>query len=677
MLTTTQTIQVLSFATGLLAYAVLIVFSAVMLVQKVTGKALLLAALVTFAFIFLLTFYGYSTQTHMAELLSIYCWFALLLRALGFGIPGLGNPEVRGISILAVIGTIALIAGLLAILLMPLSHPVSNLGLSGVFAAKLILSVAGLVAVEQLVRNSREDLRWRLRYLNIGVSLIFAFTILQNSTGLMFSVNIGQLTIIQPLILALAVPFIVIASLRNRDAALRFNLSQKFIFRSGVLITAGLSFLIVSLAAYSVRVQSGAISLSILILVAAIASAAIAVVAGSTEFQTRLRRLISRLFYEDQRETRAHWAGVTEHMSEPHPDFTLGEQAIRAVIDVVDATSGILWRYENCLFVPEATVHFKEPGPLSSAVSQRIRQELEESSGMLDLDQHVTLGSGEDRKLLAQLRFLAPLTIHGRLIGVVGIGFPSVDLDANDVDQELVHLVAREVAGFLALQDAEKSIAETRHFDAINQLTTFLLHDIKSITAQLELLLQNAQRHKGNPEFIEDMLDTIGNVSTRMNALLRNLSVHPETEMREVRVEELIRKCLRKFHKAAPVPELCGSSEARVVVNPDKLSSALNHLLTNAVEATEADGSVTVSVNSNPPWVDVVVEDSGHGMDRKFIETELFSPFRSTKGVAGMGIGAYQVRSYAREFGGDVLVDSSAAEGSRFTVRLPISDSSS
>jgi signal transduction histidine kinase len=71
----------------------------------------------------------------------------------------------------------------------------------------------------------------------------------------------------------------------------------------------------------------------------------------------------------------------------------------------------------------------------------------------------------------------------------------------------------------------------------------------------------------------------------------------------------------------------------------------------------------------------LLVEDSGVGMEADFIRNRLFRPFDSTKGAKGMGIGAYQVREYIRLLGGDVEVQSSPGQGTRFAVSLPLSQS--
>ena len=60
------------------------------------------------------------------------------------------------------------------------------------------------------------------------------------------------------------------------------------------------------------------------------------------------------------------------------------------------------------------------------------------------------------------------------------------------------------------------------------------------------------------------------------------------------------------------------------------------------------------------------------GMAVEFVENQLFQPFESTKGITGMGIGAYQTREYVRSIGGDVQVSSVPGAGTQFMLRLPL-----
>src|SRR5690606_25695918 len=97
-----------------------------------------------------------------------------------------------------------------------------------------------------------------------------------------------------------------------------------------------------------------------------------------------------------------------------------------------------------------------------------------------------------------------------------------------------------------------------------------------------------------------------------------------------------------------------------------------NHLLQNAQEATPPQGTITVRLACGRGRVRIDIEDTGRGMDDSFIRDRLFRPFESTKGLTGMGIGAFESREYIRQLGGDITVASTPGTGSVFHVTLPL-----
>ncbi|MDZ7669257.1 MAG: hypothetical protein U5Q16_07475, partial [Gammaproteobacteria bacterium] len=70
--------------------------------------------------------------------------------------------------------------------------------------------------------------------------------------------------------------------------------------------------------------------------------------------------------------------------------------------------------------------------------------------------------------------------------------------------------MARQAAGFVALREAEHELAEADKLNSFSQVSAFVVHDVKTIAAQLSLLVENAGRHKGNPAFVDDMVSTVG-----------------------------------------------------------------------------------------------------------------------------------------------------------------------
>jgi signal transduction histidine kinase len=118
----------------------------------------------------------------------------------------------------------------------------------------------------------------------------------------------------------------------------------------------------------------------------------------------------------------------------------------------------------------------------------------------------------------------------------------------------------------------------------------------------------------------------------------------------------------------------------------DRVLQILANLLSNAVKFTEPGGEIAIEVDENPrgeaaglhgdgPWVAIRVRDSGIGIPPAQLET-IFSPFVQaevghTRRSDGTGLGLTISRRLARLMRGDVTVESTPGNGSRFTLWLP------
>jgi signal transduction histidine kinase len=119
------------------------------------------------------------------------------------------------------------------------------------------------------------------------------------------------------------------------------------------------------------------------------------------------------------------------------------------------------------------------------------------------------------------------------------------------------------------------------------------------------------------------------------------------------------------------VARTAAHDEPWVQADPERLVAVLEHLIQNAQEATGAEGLIEVMVYSEDQMAVAAVRDNGCGMDERFIRERLFRPFTTTKGNAGMGIGVYESREFARAAGGELTVASQLGKGATFFLRLP------
>src|SRR5690606_34553639 len=90
-------------------------------------------------------------------------------------------------------------------------------------------------------------------------------------------------------------------------------------------------------------------------------------------------------------------------------------------------------------------------------------------------------------------------------------------------DHDILKTAGRQVAAVLAQACAEEQLIETRQFHAMSKLATFLMHDMKNVVAQQELVVANAQRFRHRPEFFDDAIATVRSSAERMRRIIDQL----------------------------------------------------------------------------------------------------------------------------------------------------------
>lgn len=126
--------------------------------------------------------------------------------------------------------------------------------------------------------------------------------------------------------------------------------------------------------------------------------------------------------------------------------------------------------------------------------------------------------------------------------------------------------------------------------------------------------------------------------------------------------------------RGVPVELVLESQLLAVEADPAKLEQVLVNLVTNAVEHSPSGASVQLRVHDDERWLNIDVVDHGSGIAASAIE-KLFEPWETARrnpGRHGAGLGLAIARKIAQAHCGDITVSSREAEGSVFTVRLPM-----
>jgi two-component system phosphate regulon sensor histidine kinase PhoR len=117
-------------------------------------------------------------------------------------------------------------------------------------------------------------------------------------------------------------------------------------------------------------------------------------------------------------------------------------------------------------------------------------------------------------------------------------------------------------------------------------------------------------------------------------------------------------------------------STARLNGNPAEVETVLVNLLSNAIRFTPADGRITLTWRSGADGADLIVTDTGEGIDPEFIPrlTERF--FRVDKGrsrdAGGTGLGLAIVKHVLVRHDAELIISSEPGKGSEFRCRFPV-----
>ena len=186
----------------------------------------------------------------------------------------------------------------------------------------------------------------------------------------------------------------------------------------------------------------------------------------------------------------------------------------------------------------------------------------------------------------------------------------------------------------------------------------------------VETILRNASLQQ---RMIAELLD----MSSLLNGRLR-LQADP-VDLR--RVVDDAEATANGYARAKSVDLQLEAPDEAVVVTGDatRLQQVMWSLLSNAVKFTPPGGHVRVALSRGNGRAEIVVADTGAGMEREFL-SRVFSRFAradasSTRPTRGLGLGLAVARGLVELHDGEIAAESPGPGlGSTFTVRLPLSE---
>jgi signal transduction histidine kinase len=220
-------------------------------------------------------------------------------------------------------------------------------------------------------------------------------------------------------------------------------------------------------------------------------------------------------------------------------------------------------------------------------------------------------------------------------------------------------------------------ISRAEHLATLGELATGLAHEIRNplagITGVFEIIGRDLPSTSPACAVVNDVRQEIVRINHIVTALLQTARPHPPRVRKSdlnTTVEHAV--MLGRLQAASTSMEVVFTNDPtlpEVEHDSDQFHQVVLNLLLNALQATEGQGKVTVTVKSQGDFAVVEVADNGHGIAPDHLPN-IFRPFYTTKGD-GTGLGLSLAQRIVEDHHGKIDVTSTVGPGTTFSVMLP------
>jgi putative PEP-CTERM system histidine kinase len=568
-----------------------------------------------------------------------------------------------------------------------------QLGWAGAAISILVLVSAIWVVlnVERTYRASVGTMRWRIKFLLLGVAVLFVTRIYTSRQALLFNGLDSTLESVNSAALLVGSAVMLRSLFRSGHFDLEVYPSQSVLQNSFTFLIAGAYLLIVGIFAKVVTHFGGDRAFPAKAFFVLVALVGLAIALQSDRAKLWLRQFVSRHFHRSPYDYRKIWKAYTEATATCVAQDDLCRVLVRLSADTFQALSVSLWLLndeQRSLVLAAATGPAPKTAPStdeSSAAVAELRTFFSRHVEPFPIETAPQPWAAYLRELHPSQfahggsRICIPILRQSELLGVLLLGDRIGGAPFTVEDFDMLRCVADQAAASLLNVQLSKRLLQGKELEAFQTMATFFVHDLKNAASTLNLMLQNLPVHYNNPEFRADALRGIGKTVSHINHLTSRLaSIRHELKVNLApvdlnRVVEEAVGGLEKIEGFRLIKEL--PSKTLVMGDREHLLKVITNFALNAKEACPvANGEVRVSAEQNKGWVVLRIADNGCGMSQEFISRSLFRPFQTTK-KNGLGIGMFQSKMIIEAHGGKISVTSETGRGTTFQIFLRAAES--
>jgi putative PEP-CTERM system histidine kinase len=568
-------------------------------------------------------------------------------------------------------------------------HWIFALGIPGLVlnAAFLPATVLVLINLEKTFRASVGTMRWRIKFMILGLGALLAVRCYTSTQILLFhALDLSWQTLNAGALLAAC-----LLVLRSLFRAGHFDAdvypSHSVLHGSLTALLAGIYLVVIGIFAKVVTFGGGDAAFTVKAFVVLAALVALAIFLLSDRARLHTSRFVSRHFQRPLYDYRTVWRKFTEGTASCLTQKDFCQAAIKLTADIFRALSVTIWlvdekkenlEFSASTFLSEAKAQTLAP---KKSDANTILTALQEKSEPVDIDSSkeswtVTLRSCHPGEFLQSgNRICAPLVVGGEILGLMILGDRVGGVNFSQQDFDLLKCVGDEMAARLLNLRLSQKLLQAKELEAFQTMSAFFVHDLKNAASTLNLMLQNLPAHFDDPAFRADAVRAAAKSVAHINRLIERLG-HLRHELKikpaEADLNEIISRSFADWEKVGdfhltknfqPLPKFSFDSE--------QLQKVVTNLVLNAKDAVAQNGEIEIATKQINGHAVLSVSDNGCGMNPEFLNHSLFRPFQTTK-KNGLGIGMFQSKMIIEAHKGRMEVESEPGKGTTFKIFLPI-----
>lgn len=553
--------------------------------------------------------------------------------------------------------------------------------------AVLLSALLVLMNLERTFRASVGTMRWRIKFMVIGLGVLFAARAYTGSQVLLFHVMDPSLDAVNSGALVLACLLILRSLLRAGHFDVRVYPSHSVIQNSVTILLAGVYLLLVGILANWVKYIGGDSTFTLKAFLILVALVGLTILLLSDRARLVTRRFVSRHFQRPLYDYRTVWRDFTEGTASCMDQTELCRAAVKLIAGLFQVLSVTTWladeKKEKLVFAVSTSLTETQGAELSppAAETAQVMNYLRNHPEPADIDSSKEDWAAVLRKCQpgqfhkGGSRVCVPMLAGGDLLGLIILADRVAGAQYSQQDFDLLKCVGDQTAAGLRNVQLSQKLLQAKELEAFQTMSAFFVHDLKNTASTLNLMLQNLPVHFDDPAFREDALRGVSKTVNHINQLIgrlgmlrHGLNIQPS----EADLNEVVSKALAGWNGGAGV-ELVKELGAlpNILIDPEQMLKVVTNLVLNAKEAVFKNGKIRVATNQNNGWATLAVTDNGSGMSAEFMNRSLFRPFQTTK-KGGFGIGMFQSKMIVEAHKGRMEVESELGKGTTFRVFLPI-----